>query len=176
MKTIITCLILMTALVNLRSQTEYKNEVYGFSVQVPSEWVIYGELKDDMANNRSIIDWGMPKVYSELEKTEIENAVTITAYKRDEIKNVEDLIELEYRRLGTKVKSHEVLDSGETQSHILNTVIRGLEYKTKCVFLFKNKVAYVVAFTATPGTYDINISKFDTFIKGIRYFVPKERE
>ncbi len=167
MKTIVYLLVLVSLSVSLFCQTEYKNEKYGFSAQVPSDWKVYGELKDDHVHHRAIIDWGMPKVYSELEKHKIENAVTITAYKREDIKNMDDLIQHEYSRISKTITSHEVLDS--LNSHLVFTRNMGITYQTKIVFVYKNQIGYVIAFTATPGTYDINLSKFDDFVKTITF-------
>lgn len=176
-KRILTTLIVLTVTINIISgQTKYQNDKYGFGWQVPDDWHVYAEIKDDPANKRAIIDWGLPKVYSELEKTSIENAVSITAYKRPSLKNIDDLTKLEFERIGHILESKEQIDSIPYIAYIVITVRNGLKYKSKVEFVFKNGIGYVLSFTATPGTYDVNLSKFDSFVKTIIWFEPKENQ
>jgi hypothetical protein len=153
----------------------YQNENYGFRVNVPADWHQYAEIKDDIINKRAIIDWGLPRVYSEIEKTSIENAVTITAYKRPNIKNIDDLKKLEFERIEHMLQSKETLDSSG-HSYIVITLRNGLKYKSKLWFVFQNNVGYILSFTATPGTYDINLPKFESMVKNILFFEPKEQK
>lgn len=155
----------------LFGQSKFQNDLYGFGGQVPDDWHVYGELKDDFTNKRAIIDWGLPKVYSELEKTSIENSVSITAYKRPSLKTIDDLTKFEFGRVANVLVSKELIDS---TSYIVFTVRNGLKFKSKLTFVFKNEVGYVLNFTATPGTYDINLSKFDNFVKSLQIFKPKD--
>lgn len=164
---------LMVTINILFGQIKYQNESYGYGGQVPGDWHVYAEIKDDPANKRAIIDWGLPKVYSELEKTSIENAVSITAYKRPNINSIDDLTKLEFERIGHILKSKVQIDSSINPSYIVITVRNGLKYKSKVTFVYKNNIGYVLNFTATPGTYDINLSKFDTFVNDIQFFEPK---
>ncbi len=174
-KRILTTLtVLIVTIYGIFGQTEYQNDKYGFGGQVPGDWHVYAVIKDDPANKRAIIDWGLPKVYSELEKTSIENAVSITAYKRPSIKSIGDLTKLEFNRIGHILESKEQIDSIPYEAYIVITIRNGLRYKSKVAFVFKNGIGYVLSFTATPGTYDINLSKFDSFVKDIRWFEPKE--
>lgn len=176
MKTLFTIFTVLVLTLNTQGQTKFQNDKYGFNGQVPTDWNIYAEIKDDPSGKSAIIDWGLPKVYSELEKTSIENAVSITAYKRPNIKTIDDLIEFEFERVGHRLSSKELIDSIPYYSYTLITIQNGLKYKTKVTFIFKNKIGYVLNFTATPGTYNINIKKFDNFVKCIQFFEPKEIE
>lgn len=158
----------------LFGQTKFQNDLYGFGGQVPDDWHVYGEIKDDVINKRAIIDWGLPKVYSELEKTTIENSVSITAYKRPSLKTIEDLTKIEFGRVANVLVSKELIDSTSYTSYLVFTVRNGLKFKSKLTFVFKNDVGYVLNFTATPGTYDINLLKFDNFVKSLQVFEPKD--
>lgn len=158
----------------LFGQTKFQNDLYGFGGQVPDDWHVYGEIKDDVINKRAIIDWGLPKVYSELEKTTIENSVSITAYKRPSLKTIEDLTKFEFGRVANVLVSKELIDSTSYTSYLVFTVRNGLKFKSKLTFVFKNDVGYVLNFTATPGTYDINLLKFDNFVKSLQVFEPKD--
>lgn len=176
MKTFFTFLTFLFLALNVKGQTRFQNDKYGFSGQVPTDWYIYAETKDNPLNKSSIIEWGLPKVYSELEKTDIENAVSITAYKRPDIKNLDDLIKFEFERVSHILSSKEIIDSIPYHSYLLITVQKGLKYKSKVEFVFKNNIGYVLNFTATIGTYNMNVQKFDSFVKGIQFFEPKELE
>jgi hypothetical protein len=176
-KKILLSLTVLSVIVNsLYGQVKYQNEGYGFEAEVPEDWHVYAEIKDDPVNKRSIIDWGLPKVYSELEKTSIENAVSITAYKRAEFNDVEDLIKFEYERVQSILISKEQIDSLPHVSYLVNTEMKGLKYQTKQVFVLKNDIGYVLTYTATPGTYDKNLSKFDSFVNKLNWFEPKEEQ
>ncbi|MBL4656940.1 MAG: hypothetical protein JKX73_02990 [Flavobacteriales bacterium] len=174
-KIILILLTVLTATINtLYGQSKYQNDKYGFSGQVPDDWHVYAEIKDDPANKKAIIDWGLPKVYSKLEKTSIENAVSITAYKKPDIKTIDDLIKFEFERIGHVLVSKELNDTIQRPSYVVITLRNGLNYKSKVAFVFQNNIGYVLSFTATPGTYDLNISKFDSFVNDLQFFEPKE--
>jgi len=170
--------ILFIALLSITSaffaQVSYQNDSYGFEAQVPEDWHVYAEIKDDQANKVALINWGLPKVYSELENASIENAVSVVAYKRSNIKNTDDLINLELERTKDILESKERIQSSSNVAYIMTAVINGLTYKSKVTFVFKNDIGYVITFTATPGTYDMNLGKYDDFRKELTFFVPKE--
>jgi hypothetical protein len=156
----------------LRSQHTYTNTAYGFSAEVPDNWHIYAEIKNDRFNNRAIIDWGLPEVFSKLEGGNIENAVTITAYRRDDIHNVTDLMHLEFERIKNILVSKEQISTEPYISYLLTTSINGLLYKTKTAFTYTNGIGYIFVFTSTPGTYDINLPQFDTLLRHVRFTPP----
>jgi hypothetical protein len=79
---LITLLVLFGTITHGLGQTIYENNSYRFRAKIPIDWTLYGEIKNDTVKNYSIVGWGLPKVYSDLEKTEIENAISITGYKR----------------------------------------------------------------------------------------------
>ncbi len=173
----ITLFAFLLVTINLVSgQTKYQNEKYGFSGKTPDDWHIYAEIKDDSANKIAIIDWGLPKVFSESENTYIENAISIIAYKRSDIKNIDDLIKLEFERISDILESKEIIDSNPYTSFITITEINGLKYKSKVSFVFQNSIGYVLNFVATLGTFDINVFKFDSFIQDIRFHKPSSKQ
>jgi hypothetical protein len=143
----------------------YENEKLNFQVQIPSDWTLYGQMIDEL-NNRAIVDWGIPKVYSELENTEIENSVSIRSYWNENIKSVEDLITFEYFRINPIETALEI-DSTTANARIVYQTKNGLNYKGKSYFLYENGIGYIVLFMATPGTYDKNINLFENFYKSI---------
>ncbi|WP_196887378.1 hypothetical protein [Aureivirga sp. CE67] len=172
-----TFLIIFMVIVQMTyAQSDYKNDKYGFSAQVPEGWSVYGNLKDDAANGRAIIDWGMPKVYSELEKANIENAVAITAYKREEIKNQEDLVSFHFYQISPILDSKKIISENPYHTYEVNTIRNGLKYKSQTMFVYQNGIGYVINFTATPGTYDINAPKFESFVKNIKLYKAIEPE
>jgi len=146
----------------------YSNPTYRFSVLVPNDWKLHGELKNDTMQHRAIVDWGLPKIYSDIEKTDIENSISITAYKRTDIKSVDDLILWETSRVNAIMTVLEV-DKPSENARIYTTMIRGLKYKGKSYFVFNNGIGYVITFMATPGTFDKNINVFEKFYNLVKY-------
>lgn len=63
----------------------------------------------------------------------------------------------------------------EGKEFIIVTKIKGLEYKRKSTILYINDCGYIVAFTATHGTFDQNIEKYRNFIDRITFFQPTLR-
>lgn len=176
MKRILSLVILTIITVNSFGQTLYQNDLYGFNCKVPADWTVYAEMKHDKINQNSIIDWGLPKVYSLLEKTKIENAVSITAYKRKEINSIENLINFEFNRMKNNLIEKIKLEGTKNTTYNVLTKIDGFTYKTQLIFLFENNIGYILNFTATQGTFDININKFIEFEKGITFFRPTNEE
>jgi hypothetical protein len=173
MKILFACVVAIAITLNVFGQKTYRNDMYGFSGVVPDDWKIYAEIKNDPSELKAIIDWGLPQVYSELEKASIENAVSITAYKKAaDIKNLNDLIKFEFQRIAYTLVTKEVLKGSTYTSYVVITLRDGLIYKTNVSFVFKNNIGYVIAFTATPGTYDKNLAKFEAFVKGIVFAAP----
>lgn len=147
---------------------EYKNGPYRFSADIPGNWKLYGQIINDTVNHKAIADWGLPPVYSDLEKTEIENSISITAYKRSNITTVDALILAEYLRIDPTKHAMEV-DSATKNARLIYSTINGKNYKGKSYFVFKNGIGYVVNFMATPGTFGQNIKVFEMFYKSIRF-------
>lgn len=146
----------------------YKNEKYRFSVIVPDGWKLYGQILNDSKQHKAIADWGLPVIYSELEKTDIENSVSITAYNKTDIRSVNELIAAEYFKRNPVETALEV-DSTCTNCRIIYHTQNGLEYKGKSYFVYKNEIGYVIMFMATPGTYDKNLKLFEDFYLSIKY-------
>lgn len=168
-------LITLLSIVNTAfGQTSYKNDKYGFGVEVPDDWYIYADVKDNPIKDRAIIDWGLPKVYSELEKTEIENAVSVTAYRKKDLQNIQDLTKLEFRRIHHMLESKKLVDSLPYHTYEVITVQGGLKYKSRFILVYKNDIGYVINYTATPGTYHMNLTKFEDFFNALKFFEPKE--
>jgi hypothetical protein len=151
------------------SQTvEYKNLLFRFSVDIPINWKLYGQVTNDTINHRAIVDWGIPLVYSELEKSDIENSISITAYRKAEIQNIDQLFLFERQR--TKHLTDSVqFDKNDKNGRIIYSTINGLNYKSKLYFIIKNGIGYILTFTATPGTYDKNIELFERFSRKVKF-------
>jgi hypothetical protein len=159
----------------LHAQTTYSNDKYGFTAVVPKDWLIYAEIKDDAENHVALLDWGLPKIYSDVEKQNIENAVSITAYQRSDIKNIDDLMKFEFDRISSIMVSKTKLDDILHTSYEIISKRNNQSYKTKTTFVFKNNIGYVLIFTATPGTYDKNLPKFNDFITHVVFSAPVEK-
>jgi hypothetical protein len=129
-------------------------------------------MKNDKINRKSIIDWGLPKVYSEIEKAKIENAISITAYNRSELNNIDKLLEFEFNRLKSILIEKNKVEGANNVTYNIITKIKGVIYNSQTTFIIKNNIGYIINFTATPGTFDININKFLDFQKSIIFSTP----
>jgi hypothetical protein len=163
---------------NSKAQSEniagkvYINEIYRFSATIPDAWTLYGQIKNDRLNHKAIVAWGLPKIYSELEKTEIENSISITAYHKKEINSVDKLILSEYLRINPIETALEIDKSNPNARMIYTTLPSGLKYQGKSYYVFKNELGYVITFMATPGTYDKNIKMFEEFYSNVKFLQP----
>jgi len=113
----------------------------------------------------------MPKLYSEMEKEEIENSVSITAIKSSSIKDAAELAEKEYKRVSAfamKVDRTKI-NSTEDVCFITSSIIKFRSYVSKQYFFYKKGTGYILTFTATPGTYTENEPKFDEFFKSVKF-------
>lgn len=149
-------------------QTVFENDRFKFQASIPDEWVLRQEIKADTLNF-TIVAWGLPKVYTEMDKHEVENAVSITAIEHPRITNLEDLVKAEFNRvknIGTILNRVKV-DSVDHTAYVTNTLIKNVSYVSQQYFLFKNGRGYIITFTATPGTYSINAPKFEEFYKTV---------
>lgn len=144
----------------------YESISYRFNVSVSAEWKIFREV-NNKKNKTLIIDWEIPKVFSELENTEIENSISITAQKNTEIKDVAGLIENQYFKINPITTSLSV-EEKESNSRIIHYSKNGREYKGKIYFDFKNGIGYLTTFMATPGTFETNIKLFEEFYKTLK--------
>jgi hypothetical protein len=147
---------------------EYVNNYYRFSAVIPDAWKLYGQILNDTIRHKAIADWSLPPIYSDIEKTEIENSVSITAYKKDNITTIDQLITAEYLRLDPTKYSMEV-DSASKDARIIFASLNGLNYKGKSYFVFKNGIGYVINFMGTPGTFDKNLPTFEKFRTTIKF-------
>jgi hypothetical protein len=172
----VVCFILLSLATLLNAQAQsassapgaYTNATYRFSVDVPTGWKLYGQIVDDTLRHKAIADWGLPTVYSDLEQADIENSISISAYKKATIKTVDELIQAEYLRLDPSNTAMEI-DSTTANARLIYSTRNGLKYKGKSYFVFKNGIGYIVNFMATPGTFDKNIAIFERFYKAIRF-------
>lgn len=141
------------------AQTTFENARFKFRAAVPDNWTLHREINSESLNY-TIVAWGLPKVYSEREKQEIEHSVSITAVNNPGVRNVDDLVQAEFRRIknmpNSKVLNQVQLDSVEHTSYITNTLIGMVSYVTQQYFLFKDGVGYIVNFTATVETFSVD--------------------
>ncbi len=142
----------------------YENVDYFFKVSIPIDWKIYREIKNDTLRKSAFIDWGIPKIYSEIENAEIENSVSIKAFNSESIKNVQDLIKNEYLRIDPTTTALEAEKGiGENARIIYHDAPNGIKYKGKSYFKYQNGLSYIITFMATPGTYNKNLEMFEQF-------------
>lgn len=159
---------------NDKTEKTYSNEIYRFSAIVPSSWRLHGQIVNDTRYHMAIAGWGLPKIYSELEKTEIENSVSIVAYQREDIDSVEKLIQFEYIKYKRTNPSAEIIleeDKTCLNARTINiTESSGKKYQGKWYIYFQNDIGYIIAFMATPGTYEKNLKAFEEFHKNVKLY------
>lgn len=167
-KFLIAILLLLAAYHGVLGQTTFKNNKFKFQASIPDDWILRQEIKADSLNF-TIVGWGLPKVYTEIDKHEVENAVSITALEHGKIKNLDDLVKAEFNRvkhIGTILNQVQI-DSVEHTAYITNTLIKNVSYVSQQYFIFKNGIGYIITFTATVGTFTINLPKFEEFYKTV---------
>src|SRR5690606_1890438 len=149
-------------------QTIFENTKFKFQASIPDDWRLHQEIKGDSLNY-TIVGWGLPKVYTEMDKHEVENAVSITAIEHPKIKNVDDLVKAEFNRVKNMsiILNQVQIDSVEHTAYVTNTLREKVSYVSQQYFVFKNGIGYIITFTATPGTFSINIPKFEEFYKTV---------
>ncbi|MBU0984781.1 MAG: hypothetical protein KKA42_12975 [candidate division Zixibacteria bacterium] len=173
----ITILLGMVCLAGVQAQEttnlpprQLSKAAFGIRVSYPMEWQVFRNFEDE---TDATMGFSLPKVMSEEELAEIENAVIVSAYKRPEIANLDQLMSFETARLRNIIVSsvNVAHEFGKAQQVV--TRLKGLQYKSLNVFRFENGVGYVLTFTATPGTYDLNIDKFESFLKAVEFYAPE---
>lgn len=148
--------------------SKYSKPDFGFVATVPDDWHVYAERKDE---GRFIVSFALPLVWSEIEKKKIENDVSVTVYRRIDFSSLEQVVKYEERRVADMLVSRKEVPSAFGKAFVEVTKIRGLQYKTLLTCHFVNGFGYVVSFTATEGTYDINLKKYTDFLAAL-VFVP----
>lgn len=151
----------------------YENKLFGFKFVVPETWRLHGEEKFNKKYSCAIVDYGLPLTWSDKENQEIENAVTVVAYMRPDIANIDELVSFEKRRIKQILVSMEEVSVEKRTAFLIITKINGLEYKTQSSFIYKNNCGYIISFTATHGTYDKNLSLYHEFLNGVEFFEPE---
>ncbi|PQB05783.1 hypothetical protein [Aureitalea marina] len=146
---------------------EYSNELYKYQVAIPSDWSVYYENKNDTIRKLSIISWGLPKIQDTILNQEVENSISIKAYNRPSISSLSDL-QLNERLRVDPVKTAMVWDEDGGGFQRIYHSDNGIEYYGKTFYEFKNGIGYIITFMATEGTYDKNVSKFDSFYEQFR--------
>lgn len=157
------------ACVSTGSGSTYANPSFGFVAEVPVDWKVAADRERD---DQFIVAFGMPEVWSEAEGQNIENAVSITAYRRDDIRGLADVVQLEADRIADILVSREERDSEIGRTFVVVTRIDGLRYKTQTTCHFANGIGYVIAFTATEGTYDVNVERYEQFLSRLSFVAP----
>ena len=167
------CLIFSILMIAIKSfastkDNQYTNKEYGFCVSVPTDWILYRQGKG-LNPERWIIDWGLPKIWSTNENALIENSISISVLKQ-KIFSIDELIQIEHQRVKDILVSQEKNDLPNGNKSIITiTKINGLLYKSRVDFFLSNNKGYIINFTATKGTYKINLLKFEIFVKSLSF-------
>ena len=89
-----------------------------------------------------------------MEKTNIENSISITAYHKEKISSANDLILQEYLRVAGDTALE--VDSTNQNARIIYQTRNGLEYMGKEYFVFKNGIGYIIFIYSNIFVYGFN--------------------
>jgi len=148
---------------------EFPRPAYGFIAHTPDDWkVIVERDKDDELH----LQFVLPKVWSALEKQTIENSVSIRADRT--FKSLAELVAVDDQRIANTLVSKEPVKASTPadEAFILVTTHRGLEYKTYATYRRVNGVCYVISFTASHGTFDVNLPRYREFLENLKFIAP----
>lgn len=168
---ILTILLINTAV--FAGENEYEKKAFGFKAFYEEGMKIGAELERE---DKCIVSFALPKVWSDIEERNIENGIALIAYKGDDVSSVDDLIAMERERIADVLISSEDTNTEFGPGFISITQINGLFYKTGVTFIYENGIGYIIAFSSTEGTYDKNLEKYHAFMKKLKLFPPQENE
>ena len=149
------------------SLINYSNKFHKYQVEIPNDWSIYYENKNDTIQKISIIAWGLPKTYDSILNQEVENSISIKTYNRPSIKSISDLT-INERLRTDPTKTSLVWDSDGAGFQRVYFTNDGVDYFGKIYYKFQNGIGYVITFMATEDTYDKNVGEFDLFYSKFR--------
>ena len=108
----------------------------------------------------------------------IENAIIIKSFTNKDYKSIKKLIydKVKKYKMGDKINKNQTFMLRNELGIIENIgssfkiqLLTGNKIYNSMYVFAKTKVGYLwIIFTATPETYKINISKFKTFLKGLK--------
>lgn len=150
------------------SAADFVRPRFGFVAHAPDDWKVFGERERP---GQMLLDFGLPKIWSEVEKQDIENSVFILA--RRDARSLEDLISDEDERVANIRLSKEAVPVKTGKAFVVVTKTDGLEYKTLSTYRFENGVGYVIGFTATQGTFERNLPKYQAFVEKLEFVAPE---
>jgi hypothetical protein len=160
------------ACVSTGGGSTYAKPGFGFVADVPRDWTV---AADRERPEQFIVAFGMPEVWSEAADQSIQNAVSITAYRRDDVANLDAVVQLEADRIADILVSREEVESEIGRTFVVVTRIDGLRYKTQTTCHFVNGIGYVIAFTATERTYDVDVDKYERFLSQLSFVPPAQQ-
>ena len=149
----------------------YEKEHWGFRVSLPTAWQVHREVD---VPDEFRVSFGLPKIWSEKEKARIENAVSISVYRKEAVKNVNDVVRLESERIADILLSKKDITVKEGITFDSRTRINNLEYVSRTVCRYENGLGYVLNFTATDGTFAQNLPSFEKVFANASFHIPSE--
>jgi hypothetical protein len=156
----------------------YDNKNCGIRIHVldSCDIKLNDEAKFDFQRGQGIIDFSLPKIWSDLENQDIENAISITYLLSPKINSLQELEANRMRRISRNMlsKDDRVLIDSCTTEYFLRVNIDGLEYhiQERLIYSPVYHYGYVVNFTATPGTYKKNLKVFYQFLSKLEFYNP----
>ena len=149
------------------SAADYARRGFGFVAHTPDDWKVFGERANQ---DQLLLDFGLPEVWSDVEKQGIENSVYIQALR--DVDSLDALISNYTERRANVIVSSDAVPSNGGKAFVVVSRIDGLEYKTLTTYRFENGIGYVIGFTATHGTFDKNLPKYRAFLEKLEFVRP----
>jgi len=138
---------------------------------LPKSWNVYREVD---APDKFLASFGLPKIWSEKEKTRIENAVAISVYRREGLKSLNDVVRLENARVADILLSRKSVAVENGIAFEERTRINQHEYISRRICRYENGLGYVISFTATDGTFEQNLPVFKSFVTNVSFEPPEK--
>lgn len=143
----------------------YAIDQFAVSLEAPAEWEV---VREEIEEVQATLAFLLPPLWSEAEDQEVRNVVSVTAHRRKSIASRQDVVDYERWRIGKVMTSDTEVESPLGEGHVFETRIKGFRYLTFAAMEFREGVGYVVAFTATNGTYDTNLPTFMAFLDTVK--------
>lgn len=151
----------------------FERAAQGWRARVPSDWEFLGEVAEEQPNGwMDKVVFELPPVWSELEGQSIANAVAITAIRRHGVSGVASF---QFEHSILHPDDPRKLVEGNPRLATRDTVNwEGLDYEVQLEFAVRDRMGYVIGFTATPGTFAINYPLFRALSDSLELFEPEQ--
>lgn len=173
-----TCLMIVLLTASLTAQTveshqstDYRKDHWGFALTLPPSWKVHREAD---VPEQFLASFGMPKIWSQQEKANIENAVSISVLSSKTVKSLADVVRHEEARIADILLEKKEVKCEDGIAFDARTRINRLEYVSRSVCRHLNGLGYTISFTGTDGTFAQNLPAFEKLVDDISFSQPSD--